>query len=131
MIEKKGKENSRTVFVAKFWKSILWSVIIAFLLLLPGNKLPESALFNIPYFDKIIHFFLFLFLELLMLIDGKPSGIYRNSRKIMLSVIPVGYAFLTELMQYYLPLLRHGDWYDLLADITGIGGGLFIYEVFS
>ena len=101
------------------------------MLLIPGNKLPENDLLKIPYFDKIIHFSLFLFLELLLLIDGRPSGIYRNSRKMMLSVLPVAYAFLTELMQYYLPLLRHGDWYDLLADITGIAGGLFIYEVFS
>jgi len=117
--------------ILKFWKSILWTFFIAFLLFLPGDKLPKNNLFNLVYFDKIVHFVLFIFLELLILVEGQPSGAYIVSNKIKLTICALGYALLTELMQVFFMRSRHGSLYDFIADAAGIISGLVIFWMYK
>lgn len=116
--------------ILKFWKSILWAAIIAFLLLLPGDKLPEKKLLNIPYFDKVVHAILFMLLEFLLLIDTKSFLNFRNIR-LKLTVLVIGYALLTEGLQYFFTVSRNGDWYDFFADVTGIIVGWAVFLLYS
>ncbi len=117
--------------ILKFWKSILWAIIIAFLLLMPGDKLPKDNLLNIPYFDKVVHFILFLLLEVLLLIDLKASGRYYNNQILKFTALVIGYALLSEWLQYLLTVSRHGDWYDFIADIAGIAVGWTVFLTYS
>ncbi len=115
----------------KFWKSIIWALLIAFLMIMPGDKIPQTKLFDFEHFDKIVHFALFLFFIILLLFEGKSFATFSNYRNIILITIALVYALVTELIQYILIIARNADWYDFIADATGITIGWIIFLVFG
>ena len=117
----------RQVTILKFWKSVLWAVIILVLLLIPGDKIPESRLFNIPYIDKMAHFGIFSILEFLVLIDLTASGFQQTLFR--LTLIVLCYAALTELLQY--TTSRDPDWRDFVFDAAGIIAGRIVYWLYG
>ena len=116
--------------ILKFWKSILWTAVIAFLLLLPGDKIPEKKLLDIPNLDKVVHAGLFMLLEFLLLFDAK-SLVNSKSISLKLTVLTIGYALLTEGLQYFFTVSRTGDWFDFFADVTGILIGWVVFLLYS
>ena len=116
--------------ILKFWKSILWAAVIAFLLLLPGDKIPEKKLLDIPHFDKIVHAALFMLFEFLLLIEAKFLINFKIPR-LKLTLLAIGYALLTEWLQYLFAISRDGDWNDFLADVTGILISLVVVFLYS
>jgi len=93
--------------------SILWSIIIIFLLLLPSNKLPETNI-HFKYYDKIAHLGIFAILSILNFIEIK------NKKKYYKIVILVFlFATITEILQLTLTKDRNFDILDIIADITG------------
>jgi VanZ family protein len=114
-------QNSVISFLVKFWKSILWAIIIAIGLLTPGDKLPDRKLLQIEYLDKILHGLIFGFLQFLILFDMHLGRIIITRKRIFLSVlICLSYGAITEIIQYLLISKRKGSIADLFADITGI-----------
>ena len=114
-------QNSTVISPVKFWKSILWTIIIAFGLFTPGDKLPERRLFQIEHLDKILHLLIFGFLQFLILFDMHLSRVIITRKRIYLSVIIcISYGIFTELIQYFLISKRKGSIFDWFADITGI-----------
>ena len=116
--------------IIKFWKSILWAGIIAFLLLIPGDRLPGANFFSIDHLDKIVHFVLFAMLELLILGEIRPYGPDGIKRKILSTALATGYALLTEFLQFILSLSRSGSWIDFLADAAGLATGFVIFGIY-
>lgn len=103
----------------KYWKTISWSILILFVLLMPENTLRENHFLNIEHIDKIAHFLLFGILELLILVEGRIKlSIPLNAAKYSLICILFG-AF-TEMLQLTLSSDRTASWYDLMADILGV-----------
>lgn len=43
----------------RIYLPVLWTVLIQFLLTLPGSSFPSIGLFGIPHFDKLAHIVLF------------------------------------------------------------------------
>ena len=112
---------SAAIIPLKFWKSILWSVIIAIGLFTPGDKLPERKLFQLEHLDKILHLLIFGFLQFLILFDMYSGRIIITKKRMIQSIfICTGYGVLTEIIQYLLISKRNGSILDLIADITGI-----------
>mgnify|MGYP003754957301 CR=1 FL=1 len=114
-----------------FHKSVLWTVFIAILLFTPGDKFPDSKLFNIQHGDKIAHFILFLILEFLLLLDAKIKPADNFFRKYGFIAFAFIYAIITEIVQSLLTISRDGDWFDLLADAAGAICGWLIYFPFE
>jgi VanZ family protein len=107
----------------RYWKSLLWALIIAIGLFTPGEKLPQPHLFYIDNLDKVFHAGIFLLLEWLVLYDSVlPGAVIKPEiiRRTILTAFVVSYAIFTELMQLYVFLKRDGDIVDLLFDIAGI-----------
>lgn len=105
----------------KFWKSILWAIIIAFGLFAPGDKLPDRRFFHIENIDKILHLLIFGFLQFLILFDMHLNRVIITRKRIFLIIlICICYGALTEIIQYSLVSKRKGSIADLFADITGI-----------
>ncbi len=114
--------------------TILWAIFILFLVLLPGQHLPELAP-TLLSIDKLAHAFVFCVLVLLMIVGfikqsaftGLRNNAIRNSLK-----ISVAYAFVLEITQS-LSNGREVDVYDGVANIVGclLGYGLFyvIYKL--
>jgi VanZ family protein len=116
--------------ILKFWKSILWAGFIAFLLVIPGNRLPKARFLAIQNLDKLIHFFLFLLLELFILTEGQLQIVYSFKKIMKLTVIATVYAVFTELLQLLLPISRTGSWWDFFADTLGLISGLMIITLY-
>ena len=110
----------------KYWKSLLWAIIILVLLLLPGDKISQHKLFQIKHLDKVVHLFLFGVLQFLVLVEG---GIYpRASRAGMLVLLYcILFAIASELLQFIPFTGRDPTVYDFLADLAGLlCGGLIL-----
>ena len=115
-------QKSTTSFsFLKYWKSLLWAVIIAIGLFTPGDKLTESKLFQIEQLDKILHFLIFGFLQFLILLDMHMGNVTITGRRIYFSVlVSIFYGIVTEIIQYLFISERKGSIFDFFADITGI-----------
>lgn len=101
------------------WPSIGWTALIFILLSMPTDGVDGSGLFDIPHFDKVIHFFLFLVLSCLW-------GIYSSHQKpenqnfLLLLTVILGAAYGLG-MEYYQKFftLRSFSYLDAVADAAG------------
>ena len=110
-----------------FWKPTLWLAIICYGLFIPANELPVKPFLKIPHFDKIVHFALFFGLCLLF---------FRPFKKIEVKPYfwaPVASVLLgatLELTQHFISSSRSSDFYDFLANATGILFAVFFFRQF-
>ncbi|MBN1951103.1 MAG: VanZ family protein [Bacteroidales bacterium] len=112
----------------KFWKSILWALLILIALLIPKNNLPDDNFLNIKHLDKLVHACLFAGLQFLVVVESFPESL--AFRRLVLTVFFCTlYAAGLELVQQLLNLGRSGSWNDFLADLVGIILGLFVFQL--
>lgn len=109
--------------------TIIWAVIIASLMFLPGSKVPSSDLLSSFSFDKIVHFGIFAILSLLMVRGFKKQYAFGKLKQHALRyslIISMIYGIVIEYTQSFVPE-RFVELEDLLANILGCagGGGLF------
>jgi len=120
------------IFFYKYWKTIIWFLLSAFVLFIPGENIPTRSIFQIDHIDKVIHFAIFLFLQFLILFDFGYTKTFiplKNQMVIFFAVIV--YAALSELIQvFYIPE-RNGSWFDFIADILGMTTGILLYTLFK
>lgn len=105
-------------FVQKYWKSIVWAIIILALLLVRTVPVKPPKM-NVIGFDKIVHAGLFFLLAYVLFLDFKVF--FKSQRTLVLIVIgiPLVYGGILELIQLFFVTGRSGEWGDLLADVTG------------
>ncbi len=102
-----------------FLPGIAWFFVVLLLLCLPGNQLPRSKLFAIIFFDKMIHvgcfaLLVFLFYWPMRQQDGRHQYLAR------LCMATIIWGITSELIQKYFIPYRSFDWFDWLADSTGV-----------
>lgn len=109
--------------------ALLWTGVILLMCLMPSYDVPATPLFNIPYFDKMVHagiFAVFVFLWC--------YGLWRSGRRQMLVYLAgtilaaVLLGLVIECLQKMLVSLhRDFEWLDWLADSAGafFGGAVF------
>ncbi|MBN1598481.1 MAG: VanZ family protein [Bacteroidales bacterium] len=96
-------------------------IIIAIALFTPGDKLPKQDFFHIEYADKIVHFSMFLMLQLILFRDFSGKNTLTGVKNfIMLGIISLSYGLITEIFQYFIISEREASTFDLLADFIGI-----------
>jgi len=118
------------MFIRYNLHGIIWSLIILILLGLPGDDLPDISFFNIPYFDKIVHFFLFLvFVFFLAYGFAKQNRFNILHQKFLLLSLLTGviYGGLTEILQEVVFTGRTSDFFDFIADVAGCVTGLLFF----
>lgn len=112
--------------------ALLWFVVITIVVITPGDSLPKSNLFDIPYLDKLIHFSIFFIFAVLLYIGfHKQSETYIIKRMILTFTIVAGaaYSIITEIIQHYIAVGRSGDFFDFAANMSGfLLGVLFIRQ---
>ena len=84
---------------------------------------------ELPYIDKLLHFFAYAVLGALFLRAYKTLRIKRNHILLLiLSILSSAlYGISDELHQYFVPY-RSAEWMDIFADIFGSVFGVFIYQ---
>lgn len=111
-------------FFAKLIFPVTWTLIIAFLLCLPGSMIPNEQGFQIPQFDKIVHISLFggfVFLWSLFCTRFDHTTVKRLQLFFIIYVLANAYGIGMEYVQkYYIPL-RDFSPEDIIADMIGAG----------
>ncbi len=107
--------------------SLIWAILILVISGLPGDSIPQSRLWSIPQFDKIVHIGLYfplgLFLAAEFVLSKNP---WLNKWAIPLTLFIVAlYGGLIEIGQDYLFTQRSADWFDFSDIIGGALGMLF------
>jgi VanZ family protein len=84
---------------------------------------PQDNNISIPYFDKIVHFIMYLTLSLSFIIEKFISAKekIKNPVTTYLTVLAISFVVggLIELVQAYLTSYRSGDIVDLICDVCG------------
>lgn len=110
-----------------FWKPTVWLTLICYGLFSPASNLPIKPFLNIPHFDKIVHFALFFALCLLL---------FRPFKKLKLNyfyLAPATAIFLGALLesiQHFVATTRSSDFFDFLANASGIAASILFFYFF-
>ncbi len=116
------KSNNQN-FVRKYFKSIIWAMIILYLSLanLNDNETLKELLF--PYSDKIAHFGIYAIFSFLILSEYNKKG----KQWLPLS-ISIFYGILMEFFQFSLTTYRSLEIFDMLANTIGAFVAWYIYK---
>lgn len=108
--------------------SIIYSVFITIIFLIPTKEMPKLSHFLIPI-DKIIHVFIFLALTFLWL--SYINSLLNNTKPIVLFFILVVcllYGILIEVIQEFYLSSREAEFFDIIADLLGVSLGLLFFR---
>ncbi len=122
--------GQRTGFVRYNAYTLVWALLIAVLVLLPGQNLPklEDSLFSI---DKLVHAFLFAGLAFLMIVGFIKQSAYsalRNKALPYAFILSISYAILVEALQLFSPE-RMFEILDMIANLSGVFAGFILFFV--
>ena len=112
-------------------KKIVFSLLSLFyvvILFLGGTVIKTSVISSAPGFDKVLHFFGFFILTILLLLTFKHYGL--NNKYVSVFLIALGIGILIEAIQLGIPG-RDFSLLDILADFLGIIIGLVLSWSFS
>lgn len=115
-------------FLQSYWRTLLWLVLIIFLSTFPVEKVQEAPMFNIPHFDKIVHFFMYYIFAHFWLLD-----LYKTQQKTSLKLIvimalsSIFLGGLMEIIQANFTANRQGDFIDALTNSFGVLIALLIF----
>jgi VanZ family protein len=116
----------RYVFQYKF--SILLVIVIALLCLVPSSRIPQSSLFSIPYFDKIVHFSMYAPLCFVALMESRITR-QHSVYHIIIIVIILLLSGLIEILQATVVSSRAAEWSDVLANLMGLLFGYLAFRI--
>ncbi len=117
-----------------YWKSILSVIIIVYLSFAPPSDFREMPKVNIPFFDKIVHVALYVFLTIVLIFDFRSHNKFSKNNSIYIVqciLFPIILGGCIEIAQdrWFYP--RTAEWVDWLADILGISIGLVISHFYK
>ena len=112
---------------------ILCGIVILILTGIPGSVFPRvKPVFGV---DKVVHVIMYATFAFLCIWGYRSPYIAKDkTRKIkalvLTAIISIAYGGLTELIQEHLVPTRTGDWFDFLADCTGVVLGISAFGIF-
>lgn len=106
--------------------SILIALIILYLSLTGSDTFHKVPFFNIPYFDKIVHFGMYLGFMSVIILENRKS-IKGNLQLFLTALIPFIYGILMEFLQLIFTTSRFASFSDVLANSAGILASLLLW----
>ncbi len=110
--------------------SILWAIFVVVMCDIPLSDTTSLGVTFFEGFDKLAHTGFFFVLTVLLFygkIQQQVSYSYRGITLFKILAITISLGALIELLQLYVFTYRSADWWDLFADMTGVGMGIFSY----
>lgn len=113
--------------IESIWPSLGWTAVIFILLAMPTSGV-TSGLFDIPQFDKVIHFGLFIVLAFFwgIFFSHRKSG-NQNSILFLIVILAAGFGLGMEFYQKFFTL-RSFSYLDAVADAAGAVVGVFVVK---
>lgn len=113
-------------FFKIIWEVIVIAAIIAyFSLMKPSSDVMHIKLFQIPYFDKIIHFCFYYVFSIVLLRSYFKARKFIRRYYVFSILIAFLYGVLIELIQYFFIPYRSGEIADALVNLAGAFCGIF------
>jgi len=109
---------------------ILWIFLIFILCSLPGRQLPPGPFIN---FDKLIHFFFYSTLQILLMRGFVLQKSFLSLRKnylVITAIFSSVYGTFIEINQGFILKNRSFDQYDIVANIVGVVIGILLWILF-
>lgn len=100
------------------WPPLLWALVILFLCLLPGSKLPEWEWFALFDLDKLVHAGMF-FVQTLLLARSFYARRAPQRWVLWAVLLSVAFGLATEFLQGMEALGRRTDLNDMIANTIG------------
>lgn len=125
------KEQFYNIQFLRFWKTIIWAIIVFSISSFPGNKVDHVPFLNIPHIDKIIHAGMYFILSFSFLFEINNNSFYQTLRlklSIIILILSISYGFILEILQSFLFIERSGDFYDFLANSLGCILAFFFFK---
>jgi VanZ family protein len=121
------------MFIFRYWKPIVWSVLILIASGISGNRIPDMQWALIPHKDKIAHFIMYLVFAFLLISSlyqanfprKKPSSLFITS-----FLVSMAYGVLMEILQELVFISRSFDLVDIAVNILGTFTGLLLYIIY-
>lgn len=118
----------RYLFQYKF--SILLSLAIVVLSLLPAKDFPFDSVYRIPHIDKIVHVLMYASLGFVVLIESRCSeNCIRLYFFVLLGIFLA--SVIIELLQATVISSRGAEWFDVLANFLGLLGAYIAFVLFG
>jgi VanZ family protein len=121
---------SKFVLKSKMLKKNILSILVAltimYLSLASSGTFKKISIFNISYLDKIVHFVMYFGFMSVILFENRKN-LKSNSHLFLLSLIPLFYGILMEILQSTLTVSRTGNIYDAIFNLTGILFSLILW----
>lgn len=119
------------MLIRRLWPSLVWAIAILILTGLPGKYFPTVLSFwDWLNPDKVVHVFIFGVQTVLLLYAFRAQFLLRKLRwlyGVLILSLTTLFALLTEILQKYVFIGRHGNAYDFLADLLGVIIGFLAY----
>ncbi len=110
--------------------AIIWAIFITVLCEMPGLDSSKSGISLFEGFDKLAHTGFFFVLTVLLFygkIREQSSYSYRLLTILKILFITFSLGAFIEVLQMKIFTYRSAEWWDLFADMTGVGMGIFSY----
>lgn len=121
--------------IRRFWPAMAWAILILVLTGVPGSYFPEVVSFwDWLSPDKVVHIGIFGVQAYLIFYGLKPQYLSRNQRYIVVgsvTLLTIVYGLVTELLQTFVFIGRHGNAFDFYADALGAFIGLLAYYLLN
>ena len=105
--------------------SIITALFILYLSVSGSENYDNISFFNFPGADYIVHFVMYFVFTGVIIFEHRKE-IFKIRRLLLISLIPLFYGALMELLQLWFTVSRSGSWYDLLFDFAGIIASVII-----
>jgi VanZ family protein len=99
--------------------SIVIALIIMYLSLASSNTFEKVPIYNIPYFDKIVHCLMYSGLMASIIFENRKT-LNKTSTLFLISLVPLSYGILMEILQGIFTVTRSASLLDAIADAAGI-----------
>jgi VanZ family protein len=106
--------------------SIIVALIILYLSLASSDTFDSVPVFNIPYYDKLVHFCMYSGFMAVLILESR-NKIKSNLQLFLIALIPFSYGILMEVFQASLTTSRSASFLDVAANLSGILASLLLW----
>lgn len=110
--------------------SIIWAAFVVLMCEMPVINTDKTGITFFEGFDKLAHTGFFFVLTVFLFygkIMEQASYTYRTLTILKILIITLSLGAAIEILQLEVFTYRSADWWDLFADMTGVGMGIFSY----
>lgn len=123
-VDQPSKSDSKRFFtpVARFWKTIAWTLVILILSFLPGTAFQHVKLLDISFQDLIVHFLMYAVLTILVVLEtSRRNKNYRTGTPWWLIplLMTATLGSVTEIVQALWIRGRDGNIVDFILNVSG------------